>query len=693
MLIRGTLYTVNLATGSFTNDNNEQSAAASFSFTTAEIGIVSSTPANGDIGVPFDTTISITFNESLTRSDGEISLVNGSTSTPIATDESQITYQNGNSNVIITLPALLMPNTLYTVSLATGSFTNEENKQNAANSFSFMTVDTIEILSFTPANDATEVAFNTTISINFDGSVTRSDGEISLVNGSTSTPIATDESQITYQNGNSNVIITLPAFLMPNTLYTVNLAIGSFTNEENGISIDDSFSFTTLDTQSLTDILTTAENNFFEVVSNDGSFDTPLRIRLRDTNFVKITDSFSPPAANVFGTDLGNRTADNTVPVGIASLPAGLMVNLTLETVADSDAIDIVVTLNGNSDSHVRQTDNTTFTLSFDPALFTTADANLYTVEAVSFDYDITFAGASAPWLARSGHSVIVYNNELFLLGGQLSTSATNDIWKSSDGTNWVLVSATALWSPRSLLDTIVANNKLLVLGGLDSAFTDDVDNVWQTIDGITWMKIGVNVGWGERVNFKTVISNDTLWLLGGDFLSSVSRSNDVWRSTNGGTNWEQVTNSAQWSKRTRHQALFYNNQLWVLGGLNVSSVNGNNEIWVSSDQGTNWTQKNATEHWSGRNEHQAVVFQNKIWVIGGSSANSPLSDVWSSSDGENWTQETSSASWSKRRSYQVVVFNNRLYLIGGRNGNTFLNDTWVSSDGVTWEKIPEVTY
>ena len=58
----------------------------------------------------------------------------------------------------------------------------------------------IEILSFTPDNDATGVALNTTIQINFDGSVTRSDGEISLVNGSTSTPIATDESQITYQS-------------------------------------------------------------------------------------------------------------------------------------------------------------------------------------------------------------------------------------------------------------------------------------------------------------------------------------------------------------------------------------------------------------------------------------------------------------------------------------------------------------
>ncbi|MFA7162277.1 MAG: hypothetical protein WC083_06880, partial [Candidatus Methanomethylophilaceae archaeon] len=51
----------------------------------------------------------------------------------------------------------------------------------------------------------------------------------------------------------------------------------------------------------------------------------------------------------------------------------------------------------------------------------------------------------------------------------------------------------------------------------------------------------------------------------------------------------------------------------------------------------------------SARSDHQALVYDGKMWVLGGSSRN----DVWCSTDGESWTQVTSSAGWSARDRHQ----------------------------------------
>ncbi len=63
---------------------------------------------------------------------------------------------------------------------------------------------------------------------------------------------------------------------------------------------------------------------------------------------------------------------------------------------------------------------------------------------------------------------------------------------------------------------------------------------------------------------------------------------------------------------------------------------------------------------------HSSVVFDNKIWVIGGSFSPNPLNDVWSSTDGITWTEETASAEWGARISHRSVVFNNKIWRTGG---------------------------
>ncbi len=70
------------------------------------------------------------------------------------------------------------------------------------------------------------------------------------------------------------------------------------------------------------------------------------------------------------------------------------------------------------------------------------------------------------------------------------------------------------------------------------------------------------------------------------------------------------------------------------------------------------WSQATVNAPWPGRSGHTSVVFDNKMWVMGGTSRGF---DVWYSEDGVNWTQAASNAIWGSRYSHSSVVFDNKM--------------------------------
>ena len=173
------------------------------------------------------------------------------------------------------------------------------------------------------------------------------------------------------------------------------------------------------------------------------------------------------------------------------------------------------------------------------------------------------------------------------------------------------------------------------------------------------------------------------IYVLGG--YAYPNRYNDVWSSVNG-TNWSLEISSAVWSGRSEHQALLHNGRLYVLGGYDGSS---RNDVWSSAD-GKNWLRETDDAGWTGRNDHQAVSHNGRLYVLGGRDNNSNrLNDVWSSADGINWEEETDDAGWSGRYEHQAVSHNGRLYVLGGYiNSYPYrLNDVWSSADGKNWSR------
>lgn len=205
------------------------------------------------------------------------------------------------------------------------------------------------------------------------------------------------------------------------------------------------------------------------------------------------------------------------------------------------------------------------------------------------------------------------------------------------------------------------------------------------------------NVGFSASSGHSMVSFKKGLFITGGS--EGSSKKNDVWTSSNG-ENWSKVSpdhpSRTQFSPRDFHTTVVFDNKLWVIGGRGTGE--SKNDVWSSTD-GISWSEETPNAQFSKRYGHTMVIFQNKLWVIGGKDESVYMNDVWSSRDGITWKQETMAAGFSTRVNFGIVVFQDKLWGIGGiSSGGIVKSDIWSSSDGVNWteaasdEQFPSIT-
>jgi len=290
---------------------------------------------------------------------------------------------------------------------------------------------------------------------------------------------------------------------------------------------------------------------------------------------------------------------------------------------------------------------------------FTTRNLNFPTIPLV----------VNADFSKRTDHTTTIFNNKLWVIGGNISTISTNDVWNSSDGIIWTNITTNAGFLGRSGHTTTVFDDKLWVIGG--TAGTDKND-VWFSTDGITWTEAISNAAFSKRNGHTSIVFDNKLWVIGG-----LSKS-DVWYSDNG-ISWTLATANAAFSDKGRHTSVIFDDKLWVIGGQGDNSADKANDAWYSID-GSTWTQATASAEFSKRSSHTSVVFDNKIWLFGGAEAGTTLkNDIWFSLDGITWTEAISNASFSRRNQHSTNVFNDKIWLVGGNElAAVRHNDIWV---------------
>eukprot|EP00808_Paulinella_micropora_P010872 g31241.t1 len=129
-------------------------------------------------------------------------------------------------------------------------------------------------------------------------------------------------------------------------------------------------------------------------------------------------------------------------------------------------------------------------------------------------------ATPASSWSPRSGPRLAAFRSQLYLVGGEDGFSETtqyNDVWVSSDGcVTWKLVTPHAAFSPRSGHALVNYQKYMYVIAGYL-----DLHDMWVSSDGVEWSLVS-NRTWNcdarscGRFDFWAVVSNNTLVTFGG---------------------------------------------------------------------------------------------------------------------------------------------------------------------------------
>jgi photosystem II stability/assembly factor-like uncharacterized protein len=211
-------------------------------------------------------------------------------------------------------------------------------------------------------------------------------------------------------------------------------------------------------------------------------------------------------------------------------------------------------------------------------------------------------------------------------------------VWRSTDnGSTWTEVNTSAGWSARHLHSSVVMpDSSIVLMGGVDYVYP--LNDTWLSTDnGTTWTQVNASAGWTTRYGHSSLVMPDgSIVLIGG------AADNDVWRSTDNGATWTQVNASAGWPARYGHSSVVMPDNSIVLMGGGILFDYLKNDVWRSTDNGTTWTQVNASSEWMERLHHSSVVMPDGSIVLMGGDSGIYKNDVWRLNPIGSSTQNTS---------------------------------------------------
>ena len=188
-----------------------------------------------------------------------------------------------------------------------------------------------------------------------------------------------------------------------------------------------------------------------------------------------------------------------------------------------------------------------------------------------------------AAWTPRIASAVVEFKGKMWVLGGTENyyfgdaSSLKNDVWSSADGKTWTQETAAAGWAPRSYHQAVVLNDKIYVFGGgnyVPEYFA--LNDVWSSSDGKNWELVTEHAEWSPRLWFSSVVYRDRMWVVGGWSGNPHKNWGDVWHSRDG-KQWKQLKSEICWKERHEHSTYVFRDKIWVAGG---HALPLSNEVW-----------------------------------------------------------------------------------------------------------------
>ncbi len=293
-----------------------------------------------------------------------------------------------------------------------------------------------------------------------------------------------------------------------------------------------------------------------------------------------------------------------------------------------------------------------------------------------------TEATSSAAWAERQQFASVVFSGRMWVVGGaRFDFSQTppeenlTDAWWSTNGRDWTQKSNDG-FDGVSFHELVVYNNFMWLIGGV---FRFDLlgfssRKVYRTANGGTWERTEDLPA--PRMDHtalvfpaEPLVQGRSIWVLGG--LPRVEGSAYVGVPAP----WVDKTKTPSFEARFGHASMVFDGKMWVIGGFEktVGAVNiGWVTVWSTSN-GIDWAQE-ADLPTDTLSDIRGVVFLGQMFILGNGL-------VYSSSDGDIWTLLAEDISIGGR--HQVVVFDDKMWVLGGSGDGTTLVQS--SPDGIDW--------
>lgn len=265
-----------------------------------------------------------------------------------------------------------------------------------------------------------------------------------------------------------------------------------------------------------------------------------------------------------------------------------------------------------------------------------------------------------APFYGRRQPGLVAFQDKLWLIGGDIGGRNLRDVWNSSDGSAWTLVTDSArLGDPSEPVSdfggyegVVVFKDRLLWIGPRLSGVA-----VFASTDGSNWTKITDSTGF-TLVDFHTLLAfRNRLWLLNGK---------EIWSSEDGGL-WALVDSPAAGGAIPTTGAVFQD-KLWIVGTPDRESDSPRTVAW-NSDDGANWAKVLDTAAILPILGNALAAAGGKLWSVGGNLDNQSFkfaTQIHGSADGKNWFAFNMDSSYRKRLGAKAVFLRDRIWLVGG---------------------------
>lgn len=297
---------------------------------------------------------------------------------------------------------------------------------------------------------------------------------------------------------------------------------------------------------------------------------------------------------------------------------------------------------------------------------------------------------------------VYLFGGTVYTSRRAADSTVAGDIWYTENGTDWILRSTIVVDGSGMPSDNVISprTHPALVVRGpgmvIHSGYGGDGTDAWLCGDGIgrVWAPyVGPGLSGARHYNniSPTLTSINKLTVTGGGGVGYL-RGN---RYPNAFSNWEyQDTLFTSPAPPQYYAAAELNGNIYLTGGYIISGSTATyyNNTYVSSD-GLTFTR--ISGNYTPCAKHAMLSMDGALYIIAyiaaGASGEYGTNEVWKSTNGTTWTKLTDTPEFPMRYQFSACVFDDKLWIFGGsrpvydRMKHPAYADVWYSSDGETW--------